>query len=73
MDSYRDSGLRKLVFKPDPVLLEDQSSETSGERHNKIAELLNISCRVQHKLIKVEVTKEKRGFKIHFSSYYELQ
>ena len=43
MASYRDSGLLKLISKPDPVLLEDQSSETSSERHNKTAALLNFS------------------------------
>jgi len=39
LDSYRDSGLYKLISKPDPVLLEDQSSETSSERHNQTAAL----------------------------------
>ena len=41
MDSYRDSGLLKLVSKPDPVLLEDPSSEASGERHDKTAAILS--------------------------------
>ena len=51
MASFRDSDLLKLICKPDPVLLEDQSSETSSERHNKTVVLLTffykISCRDQ--------------------------
>ena len=50
MASFRDSDL-KLICKPDPVLLEDQSSETSSERHKKTVVLLTffykISCRSQ--------------------------
>ena len=37
MASYSDSALLKFMSEPDLVLLEDQSSEKSGERHNKTA------------------------------------